>query len=77
MRRTNLTSTGLSIIRSTRGEAIYTWSKVKSWIAFFTTIKPFEDTYNPIKNLPRIKVLRYFKRKKLDMPEDIGEADNG
>ena len=36
-----------------------------------------DDTYEPIKHLPRNKVVSYCKRKKLPLPDNINEAVAG
>ena len=38
---------------------------------------PEDDTYEPIRNLPRNKVVSYHKRKKLGMPQNIDDAMSG
>ena len=38
---------------------------------------PDEDTFEPIRHLPRNKVVSYYKRRKLSLPEDIQEAVQG
>lgn len=42
------------------------------WYGF----KSDEDTNELIKKLPRMKVLRYCKRKKIAIRDDIGKANN-
>ncbi|MEM9094861.1 MAG: chromo domain-containing protein [Pseudomonadota bacterium] len=36
-----------------------------------------DDTYEPIRHLPRNKVVSYYKRKRLALPTDIGKAQLG
>jgi len=36
-----------------------------------------DDTYEPIRHLPRNKVISYYKRKKLPIPENINENQQG
>ena len=36
-----------------------------------------DDTYEPIRHLPRNKVVSYYKRKKLPVPNNIEEAQQG
>ena len=38
---------------------------------------PDEDTFEPIRHLPRNKVVSYYKRRKLSLPVDIHEAIQG
>ena len=38
---------------------------------------PEEDTWEPIRHLPRSKVLSYFRRKKRSIPTDIHKANDG
>lgn len=38
---------------------------------------PDEDTWEPIRHLPRGKVLSYCKKKNVPIPEDIDKADDG
>lgn len=39
--------------------------------------EPSEDTYEPIKNLPRNQVVSYYKRKKLTLTDNIEKAQLG
>ena len=39
--------------------------------------EPADDTWEPIKHLPRSKVLSYVKRAKIDTPENIDHAIDG
>ena len=52
-----------------KGETLY---RVR-WYGF----EADDDTWEPIKHLPRSKVLSYFRRKDLEIPEDIDKAING
>ena len=36
--------------------------------------QPSEDTWEPIDNLPRSQVVRYYRRKKIELPADIDDA---
>ena len=35
---------------------------------------PTDDTFEPIRNLPRNKVVSYYRAKKLPLPANIGDA---
>ena len=52
-----------------KGETLY---RVR-WYGF----EADDDTWEPIKHLPRSKVLSYFRRKDLEIPEDINKAIDG
>ena len=43
----------------------------------WTGYKPSDDSWEPIINIPRSHVLRYHKRKKLPIPDDIDRAIDG
>ena len=38
---------------------------------------PTEDTWEPIAHIPRSKVVGYFKRKKLPLPDNLDDAIDG
>ena len=38
---------------------------------------PSDDTWEPIEHLPRNKLVSYFKKKRVAIPSNIGEAQEG